>query len=258
MASDDEESKGPLGKKVEAPTKYCPSVLFPIPRQRGRSVLGLGDADHLPFIGVDIWNCYETSWLSQRGVPTRRTLEMRLDSNSPNIVESKSLKLYLNSLNLHKFTSNEEALATISADLAPVLGSQPKIRLYPWADAPLIGQDWACIDELDTADLDFPVFDGSSRVDADASSLHVNSDQSQTVTERLCTHLLRTLCPVTGQPDWGSVLIEYTGPPIERSGLLRYIVSLRCEVGFHENAIECAAIPKPGVMTDMRHTAIAD
>jgi 7-cyano-7-deazaguanine reductase len=183
-------------------------------------------------------NCYETSWLSERGLPTRRTLEVRVPATSPNIVESKSLKLYLNSLNLHKFSSNDEAVATIVADLTPVIGGEtpPAVTLCPLADAPLLGPEWTCIDESDLCGLEFPVFDGSSGVTGDDSTLRCLGDE--VVTERLCTHLLRTLCPVTSQPDWGSVLIEYTGKPIDRVGLLRYVASLRCEVGFHENAVE--------------------
>jgi 7-cyano-7-deazaguanine reductase len=235
-----DEDKGPLGKKVEAPTSYCPSVLFPIARQRGRSLLGLAEAGELPFVGVDTWNAYETSWLGPRGLPTRRTLELRVAATSPNIVESKSLKLYLNSLNFHRFRSNEEALATIAADLAPVLGGDtpPTVTLYPWADAPLLGPEWECIDEAELGEADLLVPDGSNSVVEDPSHVRLASGADPSVSERLCTHLLRTLCPVTGQPDWGSVLIEYTGRPIDRAGLLRYIISLRCEVGFHENAVE--------------------
>lgn len=245
MLPADEEDKGPLGKKVEAPTSYCPSVLFPITRQRGRSLLGLAEAGETPFVGVDIWNAYETSWLGLTGLPTRRTLEMRVPATSTNIVESKSLKLYLNSLNFHRFTSNEDAVATIAADLAPVLGGDtpPTVTLYPRADAPLLGAEWECIDEEDLGEADLLVPDGSGGIVEDESHLRLVPGAEAAVSERLCTHLLRTLCPVTGQPDWGSVLIEYTGRPIDRAGLLRYIISLRSEVGFHENAVECAAPP---------------
>jgi 7-cyano-7-deazaguanine reductase len=249
MSPADEEDKGPLGKKVEAPASYCPSVLFPIARQRGRSLLGLAEASETPFVGVDIWNAYETSWLGSRGLPTRRTLEVRVPATTPNISESKSLKLYLNSLNFHRFRSNEEAVATIAADLASVLGGDtpPTVTLSPWADAPLMGPEWECIDEEELGKADLLVPDGSGGSVEDESHLRVVPGAAAAVSERLCTHLLRTLCPVTGQPDWGSVLIEYTGLPIDRAGLLRYIVSLRCEVGFHENAVECAAHPPHGL-----------
>lgn len=244
---DQEEDKGPLGKTVAAPTLYCPSVLFPIARSRGRALLGLADssAEAVPFVGVDVWNCYEASWFDARGLPTRRMLEIRVPSTSPNLVESKSLKLYLNSLNFHRFESTEVALDTITADLAAVLGEAPlSVSLAPSGAeyAPLLGPEWACIDQTDLGSQEVPSADGAC---ADAAAILCLRDGAENgakpaarVRERLVTHLLRTLCPVTGQPDWGSLLIEYEGSPISHAALLRYVVSLRCEVGFHENAIE--------------------
>ena len=233
-----EEEAGPLGQKVSAPEQYDPAVLFPVPRARGRSTLPAFDvaAAALPFQGWDSWNCYEASWLDTRGLPTRHTLRLQVDCRTPNLVESKSLKLYLNSLNFRRFNSEADALATIRADVGAVVGKAPGapplvVELSaPFGEPPLDTTAWKCID-------DGVGLGGELSCDVEEASA-LRCCEGEPVSERLVTHLLRTLCPVTGQPDWGSVLIEYTGAPIDRTGLLRYIVSLRREVGFHEVAIE--------------------
>ena len=231
----DESDKGPLGKKVDAPDEYSPHVLFPIPRMRGRSLLGLAEHEQLPFEGEDTWTAYELSWLNKTGVPRRGLLELCIPCTTPNLVESKSLKLYLNSLSFKRFSTEAEVLSTIVSDVSPILsGPSPSVRLldqeYPLLDAAA----WECVDDEDIGELPDKALEAP-----DESQLVVGEPESAPATERLVSHLLRTLCPVTGQPDWGSVLIEYVGTRrIDRAGLLKYICSLRREIGFHENAIE--------------------
>lgn len=227
--------KGPLGQKVDAPDVYSPEVLFPVPRTMGRSLLGLSDnSGSLPFTGEDVWNCYEVSWLSVMGIPKRGVLELRVPCTTPNIVESKSLKLYLNSLSFMRFAGVEELLATITADVWRVLGGEiaPNAKILATEPPLLDAASWTCVDDQIMGELP------SKALDTPDESVLLPSGGALVVTERLVSHVLRTLCPVTGQPDWGSVLIEYSGPQIDCSGVLRYVCSLRREVGFHENAVE--------------------
>ena len=228
-----QRKEGVLGERCDAPENYSPDVLFPIPRTKGRRLLGLDDGA-VPFEGEDVWNCYEVSWLDHRGRPRRGAVELRIPCESPNVVESKSLKLYLNSLNFKRFASTDEALATIRRDVASVVGclaSELSARLFD--DQPSM-KGWTCVD--DVCEDDVPE---SMLRKPDASLLKTTGN---VVTERLCSHNLRTLCPVTGQPDWGTLLIEYEGPRVDHASLFLYIISLRTETGFHENAVERVAL----------------
>ena len=229
-----QRKEGVLGERCDAPETYSPDVLFPIPRTRGRRLLGLEDGAPLPFAGEDVWNCYEVSWLDHRGRPRRGAVELRIPCESPSVVESKSLKLYLNSLNFKRFASTDEALATIRRDVASVVGclaSELSARLCE--DQPPM-KGWTCVDDVCEDDVPERMLRRP-----DASLLKTTGD---VVTERLCSHNLRTLCPVTGQPDWGTLLIEYEGPRIDQASLFLYVVSLRTETGFHENAVERVAL----------------
>ena len=237
------DNEGPLGQKIDAPNVYSPDVLFPIERTRGRSLLNLIESRPLPFAGEDIWNCYELSWLKSSGVPRRGALELRIPCQTPCLVESKSLKLYLNSLSFKRFGNEAELLETIQVDVARTLGCEASrlsaVLRGPGDMAPLDPCAWVCIDDEDVGELNAEHYDHP-----DETHLQIDGAGSpvEVVTERLVSHLLRTLCPVTGQPDWGSVLIEYTGSKMDRPGLLRYITSLRKEVGFHENAVEAITL----------------
>lgn len=238
-----DEDKGPLGQKVDAPETYAPHVLFPVARERGRALLGLDAAKPLPFAGDDVWNAYETSWLTGSGVPRRATLEIRIPCTTPNIVESKSLKLYLNSLNFKRFTSPDALVDTVTADVSRILEGSMTAELHGVEsdEPPLLDRtEWCCVDDEDVGELPPEALDvpDSNHLTLRQEATESGSDGAAPVTERLVSHLLRTRCPVTSQPDWGSVLIEYHGPPINRAGLLRYVVSLRREIGFHENAVE--------------------
>lgn len=250
---------GPLGETISCPEDYSPSVLHPVPRAMGRGMLQLPEAvESLPFRGEDVWNSYELSWLGRNGRPRRSILEMRVGFDSPNLVESKSLKLYLNSLNFKRFDDDQQLLDTIRADLTPVLGAPPAGLALLVADPPLFdAAKWHCVDDYDENDADVASHatgngNGATHADADVfepdESLLRCHDAvgdgngeggAAVVEERLVSHLLRTLCPVTSQPDWGSVLVHYSGARrLDHAGLARYICSLRRETGFHENCVE--------------------
>lgn len=250
---------GPLGRTVACPEEYSPSLLTPIPRQRGRALLGLEANETLPFRGCDVWTLYEASWLTSTGKPRRLVVDMTIPAETLNLVESKSLKLYMNSLNFKRFASDEEAFCTIRADVGHTLGcdadavqlrarelSAPSDEPQPLLQRGSGGRDlttplrgtplWLLLDEedVDIPEAAFGEPDGSLLRCGGAADAPC---EEQLVEERLVTHLLRTLCPCTSQPDWGSLLVEYEGRPIERGALLRYVCSMRREVGFHENAV---------------------
>ena len=217
----------PLGQDSAYPESYAPDVLAPIPRAQARADLGIGAP--LPFVGVDIWNAWELTWLTPGGKPVTAVCELKVPADSENIVESKSLKLYLNSFAMTEYASTAEVAALIKADLANVIGSPVEIDL-------LVGEPGnASVGRLPGESLDdLQVqcqFD-----EVDPTSLTTDGDTI--VEEALHTHLLRSLCPVTAQPDFGSLLVDYRGPRIDREGLLRYIVSFRQHNDFHEACVE--------------------
>ena len=216
----------PLGEKTGYPDRYARDLLYPMPRAGNRQALGLVGA--LPFHGEDIWNAYEISWLESAGKPAVAIGTIRVTAASPCMVESKSLKLYLNSLAMERFESAGDVAALVARDLSEVTQSTVKVGLSPpsAADA-LQNLGGTCIDDLEVACDAWQV---------DPSVL--KCDIRKEVREELYSHLLRTLCPVTGQPDFGSVLLRYRGPAIDRESLLRYFVSYRRHQDFHENCIE--------------------
>ncbi|MBP6797038.1 MAG: NADPH-dependent 7-cyano-7-deazaguanine reductase QueF [Luteimonas sp.] len=214
-----------LGREVAYPRHYDPSLLFPIPRAAARAELGLGAA--LPFEGVDRWHAYELSWLDANGKPHVATATIDVPAGSPNLVESKSLKLYLNSYNATRFGDAETVRARIAADLSQAAGAAVDVRfgLPPFAAD---DDDAVPIDALDVAiDRYGP---------PDATLLAADGDAL--VEETLRSDLLKSNCPVTGQPDWAGVRIAYRGPRIDRAGLLRYLVSFRDHAEFHEQCVE--------------------
>lgn len=226
MSEHESVKQSPLGQGTRYVNRYDPSLLYPIARDINWQAQGV-DRATLPFRGVDIWNAYELSWLDSRGKPVVRLAEFRIPASSAHIIESKSFKLYLNSYNLTRFGSEEEARSHLQQDLSQAAGGQVSVRLIR-PDAPAtIGQlEGVCIDDLE---IDVEHY-------SPAPSLLKCS--SETVTETLVTHLLKSNCPVTGQPDWGSVQIRYRGGKIDRKGLLAYIVSYREHGDFHEQCVE--------------------
>lgn len=217
----------PLGQAVAYPTTYSPDLLFPVARLLNREQMGLPDP--LPFRGVDIWNAYELSWLEQGGKPRVAMAEIRVAAESANLIESKSLKLYLNSFNQTAFASPEAVTEVMQRDLAQVAEGDVAVELILPEQFPKcsLGEpEGHCLDELELT---------TDRYTRDATCL---THQSTRVEERLYSNLLRTNCPVTGQPDWATLLIDYAGPAIDHASLLRYIISFREHTGFHENCVE--------------------
>ncbi|TYT26533.1 NADPH-dependent 7-cyano-7-deazaguanine reductase QueF [Luteimonas viscosa] len=216
----------PLGREVAYPAHYDPSLLFPIPRAPARGELGIGEA--LPFAGHDRWHAYELSWLDGRGKPQAATATITVPATSPNLVESKSLKLYLNSLNSTRFDTAEALSSRIAEDLSRSAGAPVGFAFgLPPFEGDIIDEA-ACIDGLDIAIETYGP--------PDAGLLH--ADAGGNVSEVLRSELLKSNCPVTGQPDWASVSIAYRGPRIDRAALLRYLVSFREHAGFHEQCVE--------------------
>ncbi len=221
-----------LGREVAYPRAYDPSLLFPIPRAQGRAALGLGGGA-LPFAGHDRWHAYELSWLDGRGRPMVETATFLVPADSPNLVESKSLKLYLNSLNGSRFDSRDEVRARIGADLSAAAGAPVTVDFgLPPVDAGDGAMPGAplpvSLDELDVA---------CDEYDAPNATL-LSADDGERVDEVLHSALLKSNCPVTGQPDWAGIRIAVRGPRIDRAGLLRYLVSFREHAGFHEQCVE--------------------
>ena len=220
----------PLGKTSAYVATYSPEQLFPIPRAPKWAELGL-TVDTLPYRGVDIWNCYELSWLLPSGKPVVAIGEFSIPADSPNIIESKSFKLYLNSLNQSVFESREALVEVMVRDLSAAAGKPVGVRLRTLDEvtgegiAPLAGR---CIDELDVAIEHYD----SPRADL------LNCDPSRQVEECVYSHLLKSNCPVTGQPDWGTVVVEYRGAALDHGSLLTYLVSFRQHADFHEQCVE--------------------
>lgn len=217
-----------LGKSVDYDAPYDPQLLCPIARAPGREALGIVDA--LPFRGCDIWNAYELSWLDIAGKPHVAIGEFRIPVDSPNIVESKSFKLYLNTLNQKSFAALDDVSATLQRDLTACLGIAPGIRMYlppVWPGLQTAQPAGDCLDDIVLVPGTY----------SPAPELLTVGTQ-RVVAQRYFSRLLRSRCPVTGQPDWGSVVIEYTGQAIDPAGLLGYIISFRQHQDFHEHCVE--------------------
>ncbi|MBD8827620.1 NADPH-dependent 7-cyano-7-deazaguanine reductase QueF [Pseudomonas sp. CFBP 13602] len=220
----------PLGKSSEYVSTYTPSLLFPIPRAAKWAELGLS-AETLPYTGVDVWNCFELSWLLPSGKPVVAIGEFTIPADSPNIIESKSFKLYLNSLNQTAFASIDDLQAVLVADLSGAAGKTVGVKVRRLEDVQAEGVvqlPGVCIDKLDIT---------VSSYDHPQPEL-LRCDPSSLVEETIHSHLLRSNCPVTNQPDWGSVCIAYSGPALDHASVLAYLVSFRQHSDFHEQCVE--------------------
>ncbi len=219
----------PLGKTAAYQTTYAPELLFPIPRQSKRDELGI--AGTLPFFGVDIWNAYELSWLNLRGKPQVAMAAITVPADSPNIIESKSFKLYLNSFNQTRLADTEALLALLQADLSVGFGAPVHIQLT--VQEQFSGLAMGELDGLllDRLDVEIDQYTPSPAL------LKATSGEAP-VEETLVSHLLKSNCLVTGQPDWASVQIHYVGPQIEQEGLLKYLIGFREHNEFHEQCVE--------------------
>ncbi|OLU26709.1 NADPH-dependent 7-cyano-7-deazaguanine reductase QueF [Pseudomonas sp. PA15(2017)] len=220
----------PLGKSSEYIATYSPELLFPIPRATKWAELGLS-ADTLPYRGVDYWNCFELSWLLPSGKPVVAIGEFSIPADSPNIIESKSFKLYLNSLNQSVFANSAELARVLEKDLSATAGKPVAVQIRSLDEAAregLIALPGTCIDDLDVS---------ISNYAAPQPEL-LACDPARIVEQSLHSHLLKSNCPVTGQPDWGSVVVEYRGAALEPASLLAYLVSFRQHADFHEQCVE--------------------
>lgn len=222
----DQLSRSPLGKQSANVSQYDAGLLCPIPRKSTWADYGYAKS---PYTGVDIWNAYEISWLNKNGLPQVAVGEFRVPLDSPNLIESKSLKLYLNSFTQTKLNQLESVSETITKDLSSCAGEAVRVSLYALdkVNNDIQELEGTCLDNLDVK------IDVYNR---DANLLQVTGQQVSN--EKLYSHLLKTNCPVTGQPDWGSIYFEYSGISIEPGSLLKYIVSYRGHNDFHEQCVE--------------------
>ena len=219
-----------LGKSAVYPDRYDPGLLFPIPRATQRAMIGIDSRIALPFHGVDIWNAYELSWLDASGKPHVALAEFRVPATTPNIVESKSFKLYLAGYHQERIVDGEEMKARLARDLSAATGGNVEVTLT--MPARFAGVD---IKELEGESIDGLPIAIHHYGPPDASLLASAEGDAD---ESLVSHLLKSNCPVTGQPDWASVQIRYSGRRIDREGLLRYLVSFRRHADFHEHCVE--------------------
>lgn len=218
-----------LGKDTQYPTAYQPEILFPISRSQARE-----NYAHIEGIykGTDWWHIFEISWLNSKGIPQVTIGRMSLPATSPNLIESKSLKLYFNSMNFTQFESKKEFIHTVEKDLSQAAEAAVKLDLFQVDHLAISQPSGICIDDQEPDILvDHP--------DASLLQFDVNPDvNDENMEVQLFSHLLRSNCPVTGQPDWGTLFIRYQGKrPCYRS-ILAYIISYRQHNGFHEQCVE--------------------
>lgn len=227
MTHDNPLSTSALGKHTTYKEQYDPSILFSVPRDLKRKALLLSNP--LPFEGVDLWNAYELSWLNPKLKPEIACAQFMFPCESSCLIESKSLKLYLHSLNETVFSSWDDVQKTLSHDLSKAANAAVDIKLYRLHDNPVTLHKHFLGESLDNLDVTCT----KSEVQVEALST-----TDTFVQETLCSDLLKSNCLVTGQPDWGSIQIAYKGPAIDRAGLLRYLISYRYHQGFHEHCVE--------------------
>lgn len=220
--------EAPLGQKSPYPRAYDKGLLFPVSRLDQRQAMGL--PEDLVLFGFDVWNAYELYWLDMRGKPVRSVATIVVPVDSPNICESKSLKLYLNSLNHHRYASEDDVAKQIASDVSELCGvdvrvllSQPELRIID----DIYLSHFRLLDDLK---IDIEHYRRRPEL--------LWARDEQVVSERVSSHLFKSHCLCTGQPDMGSIFIEYTGPKLDDEGLLAYIISYRDHVGFSENCIE--------------------
>ena len=224
---DDYKKNIPLGKTSAYISEYDPALLCPFPRQLKRDEIGV--VAELPFAGSDLWNAYELSWLNSKGLPQVAMARFSFACESPFLIESKSFKLYLNSFNQTHFNSWDELSQRLRDDLSAASGAAVEVELMSLAKADhlLVPLPGVCLDDRDIEIANYQL---------QPEGLCANPKDP--VSEILHSHLLKSNCLVTNQPDWGSLLIEYKGPRIDRESLLRYLVSFRQHNEFHEQCVE--------------------
>jgi 7-cyano-7-deazaguanine reductase len=230
----------PLGSSVNYSSVYQPQLLYPIERglQRQQWKWSTG----LPFHGADLWTAYELSWLDSKGKPVAATATLTFTADSPYLVESKSLKLYLGSLHQTLFSDVAAIRQVICDDLTKACGALVGVDIYLLSAANTGYVEWqgTCLDAIDVEVEHYRV-----------NQQLLQTNKSCIVSESVYTHLFKSNCPVTGQPDWASVLICYKGPQIDHASLLAYLISYRQHTDFHEHCVEA-------IFTDLQQYCAAD
>jgi len=219
-----------LGKATGYQAEYDASLLQGVPRKLNRDAIDLNET--LPFHGTDIWTGYELSWLNARGKPMVAIAEFQLSYDSQNLIESKSFKLYLNTFNQTKFDSLKVLQATLAQDLSRCADGEVSVKIIEpkhFLTQRVVELPGTCIDNLDIEVNDY---------NFNPEYLQGSTDDKVVVAETLNSNLLKSNCLITSQPDWGSVMIRYQGPKIDREKLLRYLISFRQHNEFHEQCIE--------------------
>jgi len=229
-----------LGKITDYVDQYTPALLQAVPRSLGRQTLGLNE-DTLPFIGQDVWHGYELSWLNSKGKPMVALATFTVPYDSPNLIESKSFKLYLNSFNQSKFADLSQVYQALQQDLSECAGKTIQVSLHNVSEITAFQATWIpgiCIDDLDIT---------VEQYQYDPSLLTLDPARGQ-VEEKLHSHLLKSNCLITSQPDWASIYIHYRGTALSHKALLKYLISFRSHNEFHEQCIE-------RIYTDIWHAA---
>ncbi len=232
MATDNDKLL--LGEETVYPTGYAPELLCSIPRSQGRKALGIETTDvkgSPSFYGFDLWTAYELSWLDHKGKPVVAVADITIPCDSESLVESKSLKLYLNSLNQITFASFQDVASLLEKDISHCVNGSISVAIHTmegFRHRGLSSFPGICLDNLGVK---------VDTYEPDPTLLSLDHEEGM-VTESFYSHLLKTNCPVTGQPDWASILVRYTGLPIVPEGLLKYIVSYRNHQDFHEQCVE--------------------
>ncbi|NBI13445.1 NADPH-dependent 7-cyano-7-deazaguanine reductase QueF [[Haemophilus] felis] len=219
-----------LGRQTQYASQYDPTLLQGVPRQLNRDQLNITEKQPFTF-GTDIWTAYEISWLNSNGLPQVAIADIALDFQSKNLIESKSFKLYLNSFNQTVFNNIESVRQTIEKDLTQCAEGKVRVQLNKldyYTQQPIVNFEGLCIDEQDIQISNYEF----------NPALLENCTQDQIVEEKLVSHLLKSNCLITQQPDWGSVQIHYVGKQINREQLLRYLISFRQHNEFHEQCVE--------------------
>lgn len=256
--------QSPLGKTTDYINQYSPGLLYAIPRHLSRAKLGLISQTaqtQLPFHGSDIWNAYELSWLEPSGKPTVMLAKFTIAAHSPNIIESKSFKLYLNSYNQTHFSSVQEVQTLLTQDLSQASGAPVKVEIYSldslaaFAIAPPQG---LCIDTLNIQvnRYDNPTQD-TLKIQSTANP-NTNMHTNTSVSEHLYSNLLKSNCPVTGQPDWATLCIHYQANyALDHASLLQYVISFRQHADFHEHCVERIFIDLQALLNPQELTVYA-
>lgn len=218
-----------LGQATAYIDHYSPELLQAVPRTLGRQAIGLGA--ELPFVGQDTWHGYELSWLNPKGKPMVALATFVVPFDTPNLIESKSFKLYLNSLNQTKFADISQLYRTMKTDLSACAGGPVQVTLHNVNELTAFQPTWLpgrCIDDLD---IEVEHYDYKPEL------LQLNPSGA-VVDEKLHSHLLKSNCLITSQPDWASVYIHYKGKAVDHASLLKYLISFRSHNEFHEQCVE--------------------